>query len=117
MLKIRLHAPYQIFIAIQMRRRDCPVNRLAIVAVIQRGNIGRNQFPLALRERVGSDKEGLDKIVQRLGGLRAKSHRAANSRQTFRQSNVGHRILSFPPGDSRRKLSQNQSGQRQSSSN
>ena len=42
------------------------VNRLAKVAVVERGDVGRDQLALAGSERVGRMQKNLRKLVERL---------------------------------------------------
>ena len=90
LLGIRLDARDELFIAMQMVRRNGAVDRLAVPAVVLRRHERRNQLALAWGERVRTSQEHVDDFVQRLCGFGPERHGAADSRQPRWKRDVRH---------------------------
>lgn len=63
---------------------DGSVNCLAEVAIVERRDIGGDEFTRAGGERVGRVQQNLRELIEWLGGLRAEGHGPANALQSFR---------------------------------
>ena len=82
LLRVRLDLRHELFVTVQVMRRDRAVDGLAVPAVVPRRHERGNQFALARRERVGPTQQDVDERVQRRGGLRAERHQPTNAGQT-----------------------------------
>jgi hypothetical protein len=83
-LEVSFYLTDEIFIVVETGCSDRAVNRLAEIAVVQRGHIGCYQLSVSLRKRVWRMEKRLGKFIQRFGGLRAKCQWPSDSLQTFR---------------------------------
>src|SRR6185312_11700434 len=68
---------------------------LAVVAVVEAGNIGCNQLTLTGRERARPAQQDLDQFVEWLCGFWTEGHGSANSRQFWVECDMGHVDPSF----------------------
>ena len=78
-----------------MARRNGGMAQVAELAVIPRGNVGRDQFALTRRERVGLVQQDVSQLAHRLRSLRADREPRDDSGNSFRQLDVGHDVLLF----------------------
>ena len=66
------------------------VTGLAEVAIVERRNVGRDQFAFARQEAVGLVQQSVGQLAQRLGCLGTKCERGTDSRQFNRQWDMRH---------------------------
>src|SRR5579875_1326307 len=95
MAEVRLHPLHQLFIVMQACCGNCSVDGLAVIAVIQVGNIRCNQLAFSGRQRVWLMQEDFHQIIQRFRCFRTERHGSADPWQIFRQMNIGHGYDSF----------------------
>ena len=77
----------------EVPRRDRRMTIEAEGAVVQRRDVGRDQFPLAGRQRVGCMEQGVRQGGHRLGRFGAERKQRTDSRGALEEAECG------PPGD------------------
>lgn len=73
-----------------MMRGNSAMNRLTVAAVVLRRDVGRDELAFALCQGVCAAQEHIDELVEWLCSLGPERHRAANTGQPFRKSDVCH---------------------------
>ena len=78
------------FVTAEMSRGDGAMNAGAKEGAVAARDIGGDEFAFAFGEGAGSGEKYLDDLVERLCGLRAKRHGAADTDVFGRKRNVRH---------------------------
>src|SRR6185503_14689505 len=88
LFRIGLDLDDEVLVAAEMMCGDGAMNRLTVAALVLRGDVGRDELALGLRQAVWAAQEDIDELVERLRCFRPERHRAANTGQPFRKGDM-----------------------------